>query len=114
MEVRNRIPILDIHVVADSNMACIRELEAYRRGRARRRSRIGDSSPDVVVVAMRSAGRAREALTRLEDRKRGIPVVTVVGDDPAWDELGGTVHIHRDDDLFTAINQVVITNKLPN
>ena len=114
MEIRNHIPKLDIQVVADSNMACIRDLEGYRRGRARRQSRGRATTPDVVVIAMRSAVRAREALDELAANQTTVPIVTVVGDDPAWDELGGTVHIHRDDDLFTAINQVFITNQLPN
>ncbi|MDJ0835566.1 MAG: hypothetical protein QNK37_03560 [Acidobacteriota bacterium] len=114
MEIRNHIPKLDIQLVADNNMTCIRDLEGYRRGRARRHSRGRASTPDLVVVAMRSAVRAREALDALEIEPGATPIVTVVGDDPAWDEIGGTVHIHRDDDLLTAINQVVIGKSLLN
>jgi len=114
LEHANVISKLNIQVIAEGRQGCLRELEGYTRGRARRRARNHQREVDLVVVAMCSAVHAEEKLARLEQDHTTAPVITVVGDDPSWDRVGGTMHLHRDEEIIPAINRLITLGKLPN
>ncbi len=114
MELSNPISKLNIQVIAEGHQPCQRDLEGFQRGRARRGARNRQHNPDLVVVAMRSALHAAETLTELAQQQPSVPVVTVVGDDPSWDGIGGTVHVHRDEEIIPAINRMITMGGLPN